>query len=355
MARPLSVGSAEVLGTCDRKATACFRSRPGCTRPNRTLFKPSVTCRHERQTQAKLSVESPARELSGVFGAAAALAIALGSWNVVVPSALAADTISLQQELDARTRKSVGDIPLDLSASDDPSEPFEQQYRYKAPVKAKEDLSLTQRLQRWRESKGFTRNIIEYAAIAIVAWRYQAAKKPDAAAIRLGVWDKESANALVGTRWRLKLDVGREVGTWMPASWAASGRRIEIPCAIALEEGGVVRPLGVGAYIRLKLLEGTWNVDGDTLRFNLQISGFERGDISLPEGKLYFRTYVWGNMLSQTKGKLLLMQRRALVRREWRTVGSFKAEQIPEDEADAALQIPAARVKEGDVVFPQEF
>ena len=60
-------------------------------------------------------------------------------------------------------------------------------------------------------------------------------------------------------------------------------------------------------------------------------------------------------MISQTKGKLLLLQRRALVRREWRTVGSFKAERIPEEEANAQLQMPAARVKEGDVVFPQEF
>eukprot|EP00959_Pyramimonas_sp_CCMP1952_P041782 873810-Pyramimonas_sp.AAC.1 len=98
-----------------------------------------------------------------------------------------------------------------------------------------EDLSLMQRLQRWQQSKGFTRNVIEYALIALFAWRFNAARKPDAAAMRLGVWDKESANALIGTQWRLKLDVGREVGTWMPAGWAASGRRIEIPCAVALE------------------------------------------------------------------------------------------------------------------------
>jgi hypothetical protein len=59
--------------------------------------------------------------------------------------------------------------------------------------------------------------------------------------------------------------------------------------------------------------------------------------------------------MSQTKGKLLLMQRRALIRREWRTVGSFKAEQILGGEGgDGPLDIPAARVKEGDVVFPTD-
>jgi hypothetical protein len=55
-------------------------------------------------------------------------------------------------------------------------------------------------------------------------------------------------------------------------------------CEIFATEDGVVRALGVGAYIKLELGEGTWNVDGDTLRFNLQISGFQRGDISVSKG-----------------------------------------------------------------------
>eukprot|EP00242_Pyramimonas_sp_CCMP2087_P007105 CAMPEP_0198199816 /NCGR_PEP_ID=MMETSP1445-20131203/2970_1 /TAXON_ID=36898 /ORGANISM="Pyramimonas sp., Strain CCMP2087" /LENGTH=335 /DNA_ID=CAMNT_0043869717 /DNA_START=143 /DNA_END=1150 /DNA_ORIENTATION=+ len=318
----------------------------------RTNYKPNVTCYHSRQKdRPKMPVQNPPQVS---VRAVAALVMTLGTTNITVPSAFASDSLTYREELEYRSSKSQpGNIPAQLSADDDPNDG--NTYKYAPPPKVKESIPLGQRLERWRESKGFTRNLLEYLAIALVAWRYQAARKPDATAQRLGVWDQESAKALVGTRWKLTLDVGREVGTWMPANWAASGRRIEIPCAVSLEEDGVVRALGVGAYIKLELGEGTWNVDGDTLRFNLQISGFQRGDISLPEGKLYFKNYAWGNTMSQTKGKLLLMQRRALIRREWRTVGSFKAEQIPGGEGvDGPLNIPAARVKEGDVVFPTD-
>jgi hypothetical protein len=64
-------------------------------------------------------------------------------------------------------------------------------------------------------------------------------------------------------------------------------------------------------------------------------------------------------MISQSKGKLLLLQRRAWVRREWRTVGTFKAEQLPNDgiayDMDRnRMPLGAARVKEGDVLMPDD-
>ena len=82
----------------------------------------------------QLRVENLPQTAGEVFGTVAALAMMLGSTTLVAPSALAADTMSLQQELDARARRAGSDIPTTLSASDDPSEPFVQQYKYKVPV-----------------------------------------------------------------------------------------------------------------------------------------------------------------------------------------------------------------------------
>ena len=82
--------------------------------------------------------------------------------------------------------------------------------------------------------------------------------------------------------------------------------------------------------------------------------------VQLPAGPLYFKTYAWGDMISQNKGKLLLLQRRGLVRREWRTVGTFKAEQIEDDGVaydvvTNPMPMGAARVKEGDVLMPEDY
>lgn len=58
---------------------------------------------------------------------------------------------------------------------------------------------------------------------------------------------------LEGARLRLTLDIGRERNTWMPQTWAASGRRLEIPAAVEMQPGGIVMPLGVAAFIKLEV------------------------------------------------------------------------------------------------------
>ena len=57
--------------------------------------------------------------------------------------------------------------------------------------------------------------------------------------------------------------------------------------------------------------QGAWVVDGNTLRFNVEIDGFERGDVSLPAGKLFCAVPVWGDILSKDKGILTIKQRRS--------------------------------------------
>jgi len=249
-----------------------------------------------------------------------------------------------------------------MLSADDESDNYTRQ-KLSKPAPAPLDLSpaaIQRKLVAWSQSPKFGRNLVEYAVLAAVFWRIRAAGRPDAVAEKLGVWDKKSAEALVNTRWELTLDVGREQGTWMPPNWARSGRRIEIPLAVELQADGLCKPLGVGTYVKLGVDSGTWNIQGDTLRLNLQISGFERGDISLPSGKLYFKTYAWGNMISQNKGRLLVLQRRNFIRTEWRTVGSFKATQMENDgvEYDTVggpkLFMAPAKVKEGDAFFPED-
>lgn len=104
-------------------------------------------------------------------------------------------------------------------------------------------------------------------------------------------------------------------------------------------------------------------IDGNSQVLSLRISGYSLPSLlafQLPSGKLYFKTYAWGNMISQNKGRLLVLQRRNFIRTEWRTVGSFKATQMENDgvEYDTVggpkLFMAPAKVKEGDAFFPED-
>ena len=153
--------------------------------------------------------------------------------------------------------------------------------------------------------------------------------------------------ALVGTKWRVTADVGRESGTWMPPNWAASGMRLVVPVAVEFKEGGVVEPIATGAFTPTTFAPGTWKIDGDTLRFNLKmVGGLSRGDVVFDEELLYFKTLVWGDKISANRGRLLVNQTRFFIRREWRSVGTFKVERVDEDAAaNGAQLVPPMRVR----------
>ena len=44
------------------------------------------------------------------------------------------------------------------------------------------------------------------------------------------------ASALTGSSWRLRLDVGRQPGSAMPAEWAASGARLSLTLDVRFNE-----------------------------------------------------------------------------------------------------------------------
>jgi hypothetical protein len=126
-----------------------------------------------------------------------------------------------------------------------------------------------------------------------------------------GADEAASHSSLEGTRWVLTVDVGREKNTWMPPQWAVSGMRMRIPFLVKFLPGGLLKPLAVGSYVKLKTLgDGEWRMDGATLRCRIDISGFERGDVSLPAGPLFLGIPAWGAVLSRDKGIATIKARR---------------------------------------------
>lgn len=147
--------------------------------------------------------------------------------------------------------------------------------------------------------------------------------------------------------FRIYVDVGRERGTWMDPRWAASGRRIECTVDVAFprpaaDDGedaalalasediaaGLVKmvasksssvsavyKLRSGPYARLRggfdemvVSDGGYCVESpasaslsssSTLRFCLMVGGAADGDVTIPEGKLYFALPYFG---LQTEG-----------------------------------------------------
>ena len=212
-------------------------------------------------------------------------------------------------------------IPLSLDASDDGTD--DSKVVYSDPSRFLSDSEEDKKVdyRRWGRA-AFQWGVI----FAVVANVRAARNRGSKVTQRLGLTGK-AGTALVGTRWKLTLDIGRERGTWMPPEWGASGRRILVPVAVELREGGRVEPLGVGAFLPMTFFAGAWRLEGDALKFDLKMSGMTRGDIELPEDSLHFRTAAWGATMA-SRGNLLLRQTRFGFRREWRTVGVFKTEPL---------------------------
>jgi hypothetical protein len=69
------------------------------------------------------------------------------------------------------------------------------------------------------KQKRLQRAVFQWSVIfAVVYNAYRARTRGSAVTKRLGL-EGSASTALVGTRWRLNLDIGRERGTWMPPEW----------------------------------------------------------------------------------------------------------------------------------------
>eukprot|EP00960_Hanusia_phi_P050650 760341-Hanusia_phi.AAC.2 len=143
---------------------------------------------------------------------------------------------------------------------------------------------------------------------------------------------------LAGTRWLLKLDFGREPGTWMDARWGASGQRVKVAVAVEMLKDGSVRPIDYqyGLFKTLTSPQGSsFKVKGsfpnEVLEFSIKHSGLPESktgcDVSLPEGDIFFSIGTLGTKLG-SRGRMSIEQYRFFVRRERRIVGTFAAERI---------------------------
>mmetsp|Transcript_11942 Transcript_11942/g.18720 ORF Transcript_11942/g.18720 Transcript_11942/m.18720 type:complete len:289 (-) Transcript_11942:133-999(-) len=146
------------------------------------------------------------------------------------------------------------------------------------------------------------------------------------------------SDPLDSSEWMLKLDLGREQGTWMDARWGASGQRFKATLAVKLLPGGEVDVVdkSVGLFPQLPALKGgKWKVEGsfpsEKLKFSVQHSGFTKQDtkcdLDLPEGNLFLSINTLGPNVGR-QGSLSIEQYRFLVRKERRLVGVFSAEKL---------------------------
>jgi hypothetical protein len=175
-----------------------------------------------------------------------------------------------------------------------------------------------------------------------------------------------------GVDYRLDIDMGRESGTWMDPRWGASGNRIEFTLdvrfattdqngsALAGEEikqlmvkdnfGGKSSPVCIlqtatnarlrNGYEKMKCDGGGYRIDIDAkngvARFFVSVEGTPAesssyGDVSIPEGRLYFSIPVFGGSISNLSSKEGLITVRQIGwhtgwrREESRIVGTFRA------------------------------
>jgi hypothetical protein len=136
--------------------------------------------------------------------------------------------------------------------------------------------------------------------------------------------EKTYSDPLEGTRWKVSLDVGREPGTWMPAEWGRSGRRInlsfvaEFDTSASYERDDMVRVGAGGGAKVLRVVDGiatlgpsvsegsksyvvrdgAWRVSRgegpmgtDILRFYVEVVDdrimHSDGDVYIPGGRVY--------------------------------------------------------------------
>ena len=190
--------------------------------------------------------------------------------------------------------------------------------------------------------------------------------------------------------FRLYIDIGREKGTWMDPRWGASGRRIECTIDVSfaiqqqqsLEEddklqtlvsediaAGLMKTvtnksssvsqvykLQTAPYTRLRggfdkmsildagfCIESTPSASSSTLRFCIDVKGTKDGDVSIPEGKLYFALPYFGQSkdthtmaLSTKEGTITVKQmgwNTGWRREESRILGIFRAVQLDKAKA----------------------
>ena len=115
--------------------------------------------------------------------------------------------------LDATSASRRG-IPLSLGASDDGSDDSGVVYSDPGGF----EYTRTNEKEWWKDvpREKWARAAFQWSVIFFVAYNVRASRtRGSAVTKRLGLTGA-AGKALIGTRWKLTLDIGRERGTWMP-------------------------------------------------------------------------------------------------------------------------------------------
>ena len=183
-------------------------------------------------------------------------------------------------------------------------------------------------------------------------------------------------STLIGTSWRVRLDIGLERGSWMPKNikgWGGSGARVVVSALVDFEaelaneaeelvgprsQTRVLNARGGGKIVTfdgeqaVDFTSGGWCVqrplgaqagsDEGLLRFWLDCpSGCARGDVVVPQGeRIFFSTGVWDD----AQGVRQLCEKKAMT--EGRLRGGEAGDSAGKDEdrssSGFALSLPGA-------------
>eukprot|EP00747_Dinoflagellata_sp_TGD_P170465 gnl/TRDRNA2_/TRDRNA2_202087_c0_seq1.p1 gnl/TRDRNA2_/TRDRNA2_202087_c0~~gnl/TRDRNA2_/TRDRNA2_202087_c0_seq1.p1 ORF type:complete len:407 (-),score=47.71 gnl/TRDRNA2_/TRDRNA2_202087_c0_seq1:33-1253(-) len=167
--------------------------------------------------------------------------------------------------------------------------------------------------------------------------------------------------AMVGSKWRIILDVGLEEGTWIASlfgsDWGASGARLLLPVDVEFvrESDGSqsLRPLRSAKFVSMqgeqtvRVEPGVWKFTStDSRRFNLLFDlafpdGAVKNDVALPADRVYFGLYAWdGTQLEQDKIELEKLQQEAQAIQDMDTSNSRQSSpRAPESILDQAREV----------------
>ena len=139
-----------------------------------------------------------------------------------------------------------------------------------------------------------------------------------ATALLFCMWTTASAASLLGTRYKVGLDIGQEKGTWMPPKWGLSGARAVATPVLSFEADGILRLVDSGGWDHLTVRWkedpedgsiGRWSVEQDKATFFLEHDGVERDDVVLDPGRLYCTAGAWGDLMAK-RGSLTIKQKK---------------------------------------------
>ena len=256
----------------------------------------------------------------------------------------------MDRTTNTKNERKLSPLPLRLSANKEEDFELDERYDIGVPSSSFNANTTSNLLPSLRKEDVFSARtlsaLLQWSFIFYVAYAARDGRTKGLKVTKKLGLDGKAQTELINKTFLITLDFGREVGTWMPPNWAASGRRVILPIRVKFLEDNTVNIESVGAFCPVKILPGKrkWSVDGDTLRFSIilgdgQNERLEKGDVVFDaEEEITCKCMAWGGKVSR-RGKLLIKKTRFGIRKEWRSVGIFSCEENSETTTLGTLRV----------------